>query len=302
MPVNRRLHSLGMVVASAAIVAQPIVLTTAAQAAAKPDCSLAMQSPSPDSISLLVLLEAHAFDREHDIPDWYQAEFADAVRASLVMPRPLAIDSYESDKKRQPNTAHQSLRVVLRAILTADGRIREARVVGGARNEAFDRALLAALAAVDRSGTLRQSSPMALPAAEIPIILQVTTTEADAQPHGVAEVDHMPLFSFRAPLRVISRGLAQVPGVGHLQYPIALRRNGTEGDVVLSYVVGADGKAEQQSPVAIRTSHVDFLRAVLASLPDSRYRPLELNGCAVRAIVETPFTFRLDGRIEIVRY
>ena len=109
MPVNRRLHSLGMVVASAAIVAQPIVLTTAAQAAAKPDCSLAMQSPSPDSISLLVLLEAHAFDREHDIPDWYQAEFADAVRASLVIPNPLAIDSYVSDKNRQPNTAHQSL-------------------------------------------------------------------------------------------------------------------------------------------------------------------------------------------------
>jgi protein TonB len=78
------------------------------------------------------------------------------------------------------------------------------------------------------------------------------------------------------------------------RYPDALKSVGVEGVVSMHFIVGADGKVEPGSIEVISTPHKLFADAVRTSLLNSRYRPAEAGGHAVRQLVEQSFTFRLE--------
>jgi protein TonB len=78
------------------------------------------------------------------------------------------------------------------------------------------------------------------------------------------------------------------------RYPDALKSVGVEGVVSMHFIVGADGKVEPGSIEVISTPNKLFSDAVRASLLNSRYRPAEAGGHAVRQLVEQSFTFRLE--------
>ena len=56
----------------------------------------------------------------------------------------------------------------------------------------------------------------------------------------------------------------------------------------------ADGQVEPGSIEVISTPHKLFADAVRTSLLNSRYRPVEAGGHAVRQLVEQSFIFRLE--------
>jgi TonB family protein len=78
------------------------------------------------------------------------------------------------------------------------------------------------------------------------------------------------------------------------RYPEALRSVNVTGEVVVSYVVDARGRVEPGSIKILSASHKLFGDAVRTALLSARYRPAEVNGQAVRQLVEQPFIFKLD--------
>ena len=78
------------------------------------------------------------------------------------------------------------------------------------------------------------------------------------------------------------------------RYPDALKSVGVEGVLSVHFIVGADGRVEPGSIEVISTPHKLFADAVRTSLLNSRYRPAEAGGHAVRQLVEQSFTFRLE--------
>jgi protein TonB len=78
------------------------------------------------------------------------------------------------------------------------------------------------------------------------------------------------------------------------RYPDALKSVGVQGAVLMRFIVDAEGRVEPGSIDVISTSHKLFADAVRAALLNTRYRPAEAGGHAVRQMVEQTFTFRLD--------
>jgi periplasmic protein TonB len=77
------------------------------------------------------------------------------------------------------------------------------------------------------------------------------------------------------------------------QYPDPLRRGGTEGEVVATFVVDTLGRADTTSLRILKSTHRLFSIAVREALPKMRFIPAELNGKKVRQQMEHPFVFAL---------
>ena len=78
------------------------------------------------------------------------------------------------------------------------------------------------------------------------------------------------------------------------RFPDALRSVGVQGVVSMRFIVGADGKVEPGSMQVISTPHKLFADAVKTALLNTRYRPAEAAGHAVRQLVEQTFQFQLQ--------
>lgn len=124
----------------------------------------------------------------------------------------------------------------------------------------------------DTSQTVPMDAPAAAPAAVPP-----RTSSTPAQPRAVA--------ADRAP-----RPLAGNPLPA---YPRTALRNGTEGDVVLSIAVGADGHPTDVDVIE-RSGTRDraFDRAAIQAARQWRFEPAMRGGEAVPATVRLPVEFR----------
>jgi TonB family protein len=80
-----------------------------------------------------------------------------------------------------------------------------------------------------------------------------------------------------------------------LRYPARLRRSRTEGSVVVDFVVGVDGRVEDNSITVIESPHRDFERAAEELIRSSVYRPGRTGGTTVRVRVQQRVSFRLTG-------
>ena len=76
------------------------------------------------------------------------------------------------------------------------------------------------------------------------------------------------------------------------KYPESLESVGVEGMVAMRFIVGTDGKVEPGSIQVIDSPHTLFTSAVRQALLNTRYRPAEAGGRAVRQLVEQTFSFK----------
>jgi TonB family protein len=76
-------------------------------------------------------------------------------------------------------------------------------------------------------------------------------------------------------------------------YPESLRSVNVEGEVVMQFIVSADGKVEPGSMDVKSSPHKLFSEAVRVALMSTRYRPAEVGGKPVRQLVEQTFRFSL---------
>lgn len=84
------------------------------------------------------------------------------------------------------------------------------------------------------------------------------------------------------------------PGSKGPTYPQALRDAKVEGQVLVQYVVGADGVPDMATFKVLKSDHQDFSGAVRAALVDMRFKPATVGGKAVKQLMQTPFVFSLS--------
>ena len=87
---------------------------------------------------------------------------------------------------------------------------------------------------------------------------------------------------------------AEVTRAANARYPEALRSVNVEGEVVMQFIVGADGKVEPGSMEVKSSPHKQFSDAVRVALMATRYRPAEVGGNPVRQLVQQTFKFSLS--------
>src|SRR6185437_1417977 len=79
------------------------------------------------------------------------------------------------------------------------------------------------------------------------------------------------------------------------RYPDMLRSAGAEGDVLVQFVVGTDGRADMSTFKVLKTSHDLFTAAVRGALAQMHWVPADVGGHAVKQLVQMPFQFRLGS-------
>jgi bla regulator protein blaR1 len=84
-------------------------------------------------------------------------------------------------------------------------------------------------------------------------------------------------------------------GTAAPRYPDVLRSAGAEGDVLVQFVVGEDGRVDMATFKVLKTSHDLFTAAVRSSLAQMHWVPADVGGHAVKQLVQMPFQFRLGG-------
>ena len=76
-------------------------------------------------------------------------------------------------------------------------------------------------------------------------------------------------------------------------YPAMLRGRGTEGRVVVRFVVDTTGRVEPGSIEVVESAHDLFTASVRRALEGARFVPAEHGGRKVRQLVQQPFVFEI---------
>ena len=267
--------------------------TGRAQARDSAACTRVLAAPASDSVTAEVLLTIRSLDPARPLPDSYAEMIALGVRSNLHFPRGLALDTYQGGNGAMRLT-NLVLEGVYHATLRADGHLSNVRVAGDFIGEAFDRAMVASLRALDSSGDLPGlPAGVADSVRGIPIVLSVNTID-DTKSFVVtgAGITSSPLFRFRTPRRTVTKGILALIQP-RLEYPPGLRAQGIPGQAIIRFVIDPEGVVDGRTVQAIRYTDIEFLKAVAAAVPRMRFSPLAVEGCAVRAVVTQPFNFSL---------
>jgi len=76
-------------------------------------------------------------------------------------------------------------------------------------------------------------------------------------------------------------------------YPAELMKEGTEGGVLIRFVVDTTGRADPATIEVVRTTHPAFAASVRAAVPQMSFTPAMVGGRHVRQAVEQNFEFRI---------
>jgi hypothetical protein len=80
-------------------------------------------------------------------------------------------------------------------------------------------------------------------------------------------------------------------------YPDSLLRAGTEGRVLVEFVVDSGGEPEMDTFGEVLSTHVRFTDAVRRAVGQSRFTPAVLGGRKVRQLMQMPFRFVVPGKV-----
>jgi TonB family protein len=78
------------------------------------------------------------------------------------------------------------------------------------------------------------------------------------------------------------------------QYPDELRATPLTGQVVVEYVVNAEGRVGAGSIRIVRSSHPAFSRAVIQALAKARFNPARIGRTAVAVLVQQTIRFEVE--------
>jgi len=269
-------------------------------------CAAALNARVPDSVIVEEDALVFAFDTTRKLPTSYAEWFGQGLRQMLVLPRPLVIDSYNGragHTKRDAGSkeyAAVALRSFYRLTLHRDGHLTSARVVGGVRNERFDRAVVAALIALDSSGMLPPPLGFDHAFAGDTLELRMTITDGSVTStrfsgsQSPPQPGVTPLFRLRVTILQVDKPVAAQVGNPHPRYPLDLRDRGVEGEVRMEFLVRPDGTVDPASMQVQSATVLDFANAVVSVVPSMHFFPLEVAGCKVASLIQMPFVFGLN--------
>jgi outer membrane biosynthesis protein TonB len=93
------------------------------------------------------------------------------------------------------------------------------------------------------------------------------------------------------PPRMVNR--QEITAVLGRLYPYRFRVRGTQGEVVMMFIIGTDGRAELESVRVLSATDPGFVEPALKGLARMRFRPAELDGVRVRVRAMLPVTWVL---------
>jgi TonB family protein len=86
-----------------------------------------------------------------------------------------------------------------------------------------------------------------------------------------------------------------IPGTATPQYPEDLRQRNIEGNVLVQFVVDAEGVPNVATFKVLKSNDAAFSDAVLAVLPNMRFTPAQLSdGTKVKQLMQLPFGFKVN--------
>jgi TonB family protein len=77
-------------------------------------------------------------------------------------------------------------------------------------------------------------------------------------------------------------------------YPLQLRARGVAGEVIVTFIIGTDGRPDMSSVEVLSTSNPAFVQPALRGMPRMRFRPAALDGMPVRVKVTLPIYWVLQ--------
>ncbi|OYV74278.1 MAG: hypothetical protein B7Z72_00505 [Gemmatimonadetes bacterium 21-71-4] len=94
----------------------------------------------------------------------------------------------------------------------------------------------------------------------------------------------------------VEKQVDMAPGNAPPHYPDMLRSANIEGEVIASFVVDTNGRADMSTFKVIKSTHELFSQAVKNALQNYRFYPAEIGGRKVKQLVQQPFQFSLSAR------
>lgn len=130
---------------------------------------------------------------------------------------------------------------------------------------------------------------------------KAVTDEADFTGRGVAGgiakgvvggtapvVQDQPYFEFQVERQVVVQNRVEP------RFPQMLADRGQEGEVLVQFVVGTDGRVDMSTLKILKATNELFTREVRAVLPRWTFLPAEVGGRKVRQYVQLPIVFALN--------
>lgn len=121
-----------------------------------------------------------------------------------------------------------------------------------------------------------------------PISGQGDAAELAAGGGGAPVVD---AETFAVPPRIVNR--REISALLSRLYPLRLKFRGIQGEVLVAFIIGVDGRAEMESVQVLSASNPGFVRSALEGLKRMRFRPAELDGTRVRVRASLPIAWVL---------
>lgn len=266
-------------------------------------CEAVLNAPTPDSALVEYDAIFSPFDTTRHVPIQYQEMLGQGLHQELRLPRPLPVSTYDDRGHialREPSSkqyAVATLRSFYRFTLHRDGSLTSVRAVGGARNGAFDAAVVGALVTLDSDRMLPRGDSIDFDHDSLEVRLTITPgviTNVSVTPPPRHTPGVTPLFRLRLPVRPLEKNVAALPANHAPRYPTAMREKNIEGEVRAEFVVRGDGSVDVASIQLPRATTLEFASAVATALPPMRFYPMQISGCTVATLVQMPFIFSLN--------
>lgn len=273
----------------AAVLSLATAVTAHAQHPDSAACATILSAPTRDSVTIDVRIGFRSLDADRKIPESYASLLATGMRQFLRFPRGLALDTYLAAYGPSAHT-YLVAEGFYAASLTTDGHVKDAHVIGASTSEAFDDAIMTSLEALDSSGDMPPLPPsMARIGTDLPIVMEIASGDPlQTGRHNPAGATFL-LFRYRTPPRAVTKAL-EMTYVPKLGYADDYLRDAMVDSVRARMVVDPRGKVDGRSIRAESYTDVELMNAFVRALPLARFEALQVEGCAVRAIVTQPIS------------
>jgi hypothetical protein len=235
----------------------------------------------------------------------FLAQVLDAFRRGFVLPGNIGLKVYHISENANPPLSTLAVFGEVAFSLTADGSIARARVSQSSLSPTLDKSMVDAL---HRGDSLHAFPPSWAAGNQEPpwFFVAITTDYRPATPA-------VPLFKLRVPVwheqTTPSLDPNHPSAVPH--YPSDLAQTGFEGNIVLEFVIDDSGRPVLSTFRLMSGGKIDappatinldaqpdaqlneFVDAITKSLAGGHYIPGTVAGCAVNALVEQPYAFKI---------
>ena len=110
-------------------------------------------------------------------------------------------------------------------------------------------------------------------------LLASTQKQVAGQEYGLAAVDVSP------------RAISQIPPI----YPEALKAQGINGSVLLSFVITSEGDVKDVEPILHKTTRYEFIEPSIKAVSQWKFTPAQVNGMPVNVRVIAPIAFSAEN-------